>query len=213
MNISNAHYGLGFLFFLFTTTANASPDPLAWESPAHPERAAWSQEALKAVTHEFTVLNTATDMTTFCPTYANLTDEQKINAWANLFAGISFYESAWDPTSRMQESTFSEPDKVTHLPVYSEGLLQLSYDDILWAPYCKFDWNVDQNLSPTDPNKTILDPAKNLDCGIQIMGDQIARTGQVVLKTGVYWSTLREGGKYQKIQQIASLVQRLSFCQ
>ena len=191
--------------------AEAQAVPLAWEGPSHPERSQWSSLVLQVVTENFSKFQMAKDMDRFCPRYEQLPMDQQVLAWGNLFVGIAYYESSWKPTSRMQED-FSEPDSVTHLPVFSEGLLQLSYSDTKWAPFCRFDWSIDKHLSPTDPKKTILEPLTNLSCGVQIMARQIQRTGQIVLNSGVYWSVLKEGGKYQKISGIAGYVKKLSFC-
>jgi hypothetical protein len=102
-----------------------------------------------------------TDVTLFCPKYFSLSTDLKVNFWGALFAG-------YNPTSRYQETTMAT-DPVTHPPVYSEGLLQLSYQDITGWSFCDFDWSQDRTLSPKDPKKTILDPYRNLECGIKIM--------------------------------------------
>lgn len=189
-----------------------SMEPLAWESSSHPERAQWSRFVYQVVDDVLDQLDQVQDAEMFCPSYSSLSRNQKVNFWGQLIAGVAYYESAWNPLSRMQESTFSEPDDITGRPVYSEGLLQLSYGDIEWAPYCEFDWGHDKSLSAKDPNKTILNPEINLNCGIRILADQIARKKEIALKTGVYWATLREGGSYSQISGIAKITKRLSFC-
>ncbi len=103
-------------------------------------------------------------------------------------------------------------DPVTGKAVYSEGLLQLSYQDIEWAPWCKFNWSKDKNLSATDPRKTILDPYLNLDCGVGIMAQQIKKKGDIVVSSGVYWAVIKSGGKYQHVSEIQSTVKSLSLC-
>lgn len=186
-------------------------EALAWESKAKPERLEWSSYTAEVVEAEFDKLDQVRDAQVFCPTYDRLDKNQKINFWAQLFAGIAYYESGWSPTSRMQETTMGT-DPVTGRPVYSEGLLQLSYQDIQWATYCEFDWNKDKHLAATDPTKTILDPFKNLRCGIKIMADQVARKKEVVLSSGVYWAVIKENGRYEKIDEIATITKKLSFC-
>lgn len=192
--------------------SSSSMEPLAWESSSNPERAAWSRFSYGVIDDVFNQLDQVEDAEIFCPSYRSLSRDRKINFWGQLIAGMSYYESGWNPLSRMQESTFSAPDDVTGKPVYSEGLLQLSYGDIEWAPYCEFDWSHDKNLSPKDPNKTILNPEINLNCGIRILADQIARKHEIALKSGVYWAVLKEGGKYSQINSIAKITKRLSFC-
>ncbi|WP_255490201.1 murein L,D-transpeptidase catalytic domain family protein [Bdellovibrio sp. KM01] len=187
--------------------------PLAWESSAHPERKQWSQYLQTLVLGEWSsLLKGASDMKNFCPKYSSLNDNQKANAWAQLFVAVARYESAYNPLSRMHETTMGT-DAVTKKPVYSEGLLQLSYQDIQWDKWCKFDWSKDKNLSSTSPKKTILDPYINLHCGVGIMAKQIKNKNTIAITSGVYWSTLKPGGKYNQLTSIKSMVKSLPFCQ
>lgn len=191
---------------------NTKMQPLSWETSTKPERAKWSAYVYQVVDEEaFVDLDKAKDVERFCPKYYSLSEKQKINFWGALFSGISKFESNYNPLSRMHETTMGT-DPVTKKPVYSEGLLQLSYQDVNWAPYCEFDWKKDQYLSSTDPKKTILDPYKNLRCGILIMANQVRRKGSIILSSGVYWAVLKTGGKYQKINQIIAITKKMTFC-
>ncbi|UOF02496.1 hypothetical protein [Bdellovibrio reynosensis] len=185
---------------------------LAWETESKPERKQWSEHLQKIILNEWSsLLPGADDITSFCPRYNQLDNNERANAWAQIFVAIAKFESAYSPVSRMQETTMGS-DPVTRKPVYSEGLLQLSYQDIQWAPWCKFDWNKDKNLSPTDPKKTILDPYLNLDCGVGIMALQIKNKGRIVVSSGVYWAVIKSGGRYQQISSIQSMVKALPLC-
>ncbi|WP_413577685.1 murein L,D-transpeptidase catalytic domain family protein [Bdellovibrio sp. HCB290] len=187
--------------------------PLSWETSSKPERKQWSQYLQTLVLNDWnTLLNGATDMNQFCPKYAKLNNNQRANVWAQLFVAMARYESAYNPLSRMHETTMGT-DNVTKKPVYSEGLLQLSYQDTQWNKWCKFDWSKDKNLSSTSPKKTILDPYINLHCGVGIMAKQIASKKAIAIKSGVYWSVLKPGGKYNKLTSIKSMVKSLPFCQ
>ncbi|WP_374079247.1 hypothetical protein [Bdellovibrio bacteriovorus] len=203
-----------------TTTPTPAPEPepsykmvpLAWESTKYPERTLWSQHLQKIILNEWSsLLPGANDITNFCPRYNSLDNNERANVWAQLFVAIAKYESAYSPTSRMHETTMGT-DPVTRQPVYSEGLLQLSYQDIQWAPWCKFDWSKDKNLSGSDPRKTILDPYLNLDCGVGIMAKQIKSKGSIVVSSGVYWAVIKSGGRYQQISNIQGIVRSLSLC-
>lgn len=187
-------------------------EPLAWESASKPFRKDWSDYLFGIVRNELPKLDKVQDATTFCRPYFQLTEMQKINFWGQLISAMSYYESGWSPVSRMQETTMGT-DPVTKLPVYSEGLLQLSYQDIQWAPFCRFEWSKDKNLSPSDPKKTILDPFINLECGTKILANQILKYNKIVLSSGVYWAVIKANGKYEKIDEIALLVRKLTFCQ
>jgi hypothetical protein len=152
------------------------------------------------------------DMDLFCPNYSNLTRNEKLNFWVYLASAVAKYESDENPLDRYQESTMGI-DPVTKQPVWSEGLLQLSYQDELNYPFCIFNWAADSKLSPTDPNKTILQPDTNLLCGLQILNHQIANVGKIGATSDVYWSTLKPGGTYTAIPQIEKLTNAIPFCQ
>lgn len=186
-------------------------EALSWES-ARSDAKAWSTYAFKVIREEaYDSLDMAIDADVFCPNYHHLSKDQRINFWGALVSGITKYESNYNPTTRYHESTMGT-DPVTKQPVYSEGLLQLSYQDVQWATYCEFDWSKDKNLKPTDPKKTIFDPNKNLRCGIKILAAQVKRTKQVLLSSGVYWAVIRKGGRYEKIDEIAAITKKLTFC-
>lgn len=186
-------------------------EPLSWES-SRSDAKNWSTYAFKVIREEaYDSLNTAIDADVFCPNYHNMSKDQRINFWGALISGITKFESGYNPTTRYHESTMGT-DPITKQPVYSEGLLQLSYQDTQWASYCEFDWSKDKYLSATDPKKTIFDPYKNLRCGIKILAAQVKRTKEVLLTSGVYWAVIREGGRYEKIDEIVAITKKLSFC-
>lgn len=189
------------------------PTPLLWES-AVPSALNWSKFLMSLFQNELKdVLDSADDIELFCPKYNGLKIEQKANALAMLLSAMSKFESNFNPLARMQETTMGT-DPVTNLPVYSEGLLQLSYQDITGWPFCKFDWNKDKHLKPNDPKKTILDPLINLDCGARIFAQQIQRYHKIVIDSGAYWAVIKQNGRFEKISEISDLVrQNLKVCQ
>ena len=174
---------------------------LPWENGT-PERRAWSVFVQELIGGElYSVFDNAEDARRFCPNYNKLDKESRVLVWSNLIAWVAKYESGWDPTSGMTETTMGL-DPVTGKQVRSEGLLQLSYQDVTGWPFCKFDWSKDKGLALRDPRKTILDPYKNLDCGIRFLAQQIRKRGTVILTSNVYWSVLKEGGKYSEVENI-----------
>lgn len=187
--------------------------PLLWEAKVKGS-SAWSDYVYKVIREEEAnrLMQGSDDMAKFCPRYNTLSNEERVNFWGLLISAITKYESAYSPVSRMRETTMGT-DPVTGQPVYSEGLLQLSYQDTQWASYCEFDWSKDKNLSPTDPRKTILDPYKNLRCGIKIFARQVANKGLISVKSGAYWAVLIPGGKYTKVDEIAALTKKMPGCQ
>ena len=186
--------------------------PLSWANTSHPERAAWSAYLERIIISDWnTLLAGADDVATFCPRYTSLSNDQRANFWAMLFSAMSKYESDFNPLSRLRETTLGK-DEVTAKSVYSEGLLQLSYGDIVSYPFCQFDWNKDKALSPTNPKKTILQPDINLYCGVGIMAKQIQHKGSITVGTDAYWEVLKSNSKNNKIKDIAAITQALPFC-
>jgi hypothetical protein len=186
--------------------------PLAWEARSANTRA-WSLYLFSVIDRQTpNLLNGTSDITQFCPKYSSLGRAQRIQFWAYLFSEVARYESAFDPLSRMRETSMGT-DPVTGQPVYSEGLLQLSYQDIRVYPTCRLNWSADRNLGPTDPRKTILDPEINLQCGAIIMSRQVANKGLITVGSGAYWATLKSSYSNNKIAPISAATRSLPFCQ
>lgn len=191
---------------------------LSWEK-SHPERRSWSSDVFLLIGEElFSEFDSAKDAKRICPKYESLQRQQKISVWGELISAVAYYESGWNPASRMVETTMGT-DPVTGKQVASEGLLQLSYQDvpnyksILKYPACKIDWQKDKGLAVTDPKKSIFDPTVNLECGLRIMASQIQKKGYVILSSGVYWAVLKDGGKYSKVDSIIKMVRKIGFCE
>lgn len=184
---------------------------LLWEKVSSANKT-WSDHTFKVVEKETRVLlSGADDVEKFCSNYEKLSITKQIIFWGYLISAMVKYESNFKTTARLKETGLGT-DSVTGLPVYSEGLLQLSYQDIKPYPFCEFDWNKDKNLTGTDPKKTVFDPLKNLRCGVKILDAVIQKQKRITTKTGAYWAVLIEGGKFQKIKEISELTQSLPFC-
>lgn len=213
---------------------------LPWESMnsslvkgSYPERAAWSDAVVSTIEQNWSSFSKAKDFRQVCPRYESLSKSEKIVAIANLFVWMTKYESSFNPTSRMVETSMGK-DPITGKQVASEGLLQLSYQDEQWIK-CGFDWSKDKNLADKDPNKTIMDPIRNLKCGVRIMAGHAANDGSKrkdpkqsneVFLQSPYWAVIRDGTsfvkkangewkaiingeeRYTKLPEIASLVQK-----
>lgn len=184
-----------------------------WEAAQPKAGKAWTDHAFNVVkTYGLSLMAGSRDVTQFCPSYHSLSDDQKASFWVYFVSAIAKYESAFDPLSRMREPGMGD-DPVTGRPVYSEGLLQLSYQDSLNYPFCnEFDWKRDRSLSASDPRKTILDPYKNLSCGVRILDRLVARHHLIAFDSGNYWSTLMPNGHYGKVSGIKALTHQISFC-
>ncbi len=209
-------------------------------------------------------LSSAADMHKFCPNFKRLPNNcQKANAIAELISQKAKYESNFDPTvvspwekglgscsknscqsfSLRNRQYSSKPSKENRVDCItcelkvSEGLLQLSYEDMLFnRADCEFDVQNDEELhfkifdvssdswkplSPQTvikkshkghPDKSILKPETNLVCGVRIFGKLVGKKSLIAPSSGIYWSTLQsQGGRLVKItKQIADATEE--FC-
>jgi hypothetical protein len=186
-----------------------SPVPIAWESPHRPEAKLWSEYSYRVINQYFDELDKARDVHLFCPKYHELERDDRIMVWADIMAGISYWETGWDPKNRTLEGGV---DDITQKPTYSEGLLQLSYVDVESNPYCIFDFRKDETLSVEDLHRSILNPYNNLYCGIRTMADLIRDNKFIVVPKDGYWSTIQSGSIHNRAPSIELVVRNLPFC-
>ncbi len=185
--------------------------PLSWESKK-PAYASWSNYSFQVI-DKFgaSIVNESQDITRFCPKYNNLTRIQKINVIGQIISEMTKWESGFNPLSRMAEDLGTDP--VTGKQVHSEGLLQLSYQDTQHYKFCEFDWSKDKNLPPADPKKTILDPYKNLHCGIRILNQQVSKHKNIIIGKGAYWAVIKSNSGHHRINEITTAVKKFPICQ
>ena len=129
----------------------------------------------------------------YCPRFAALPVVDRRAFWAYTFQAIAGAEAGLDPTSDVHhlDPTVNTKDDVTERPARQQGLLQLKYEDA--ERYgCAFDWQQDRHRRIKDPDRTILQPGRNLQCGIRIMQNQIAQ-GKPLMTRSSYWAVLRPG--------------------
>ena len=130
----------------------------------------------------------------YCPNFEGEAEADKRAFWAYLFQALAGAEAGLDPTVNVHhtQAAVAKTDTVTRRPVRAEGLLQVTYEDA--DRYgCAFDWASDRKLGEHDPGRSILQPGKNLACGVKIMENQIITQGKPVLSRTSYWSTLQPG--------------------
>jgi hypothetical protein len=194
-----------------SVSAGFKPYPPLWEA-ANSQGAMWTGYAFQVVGGEAAnLLDGAQDIGQFCPRYYQMNTQQKINFWVYLMSAVAKYESDFKPTDRYIEPGMGT-DPITHQRVVSEGLLQLSYQDERGRTFCKFDWDHDRGLPTKSPQKTILNPLTNLECGIDILAQQVREHHRISVNAGAYWSTLETGNRYGKIPQIRALTHKIPFC-
>ena len=130
----------------------------------------------------------------YCPNFEAEAEADKRAFWAYLFQALAGAEAGLDPTVNVHhtEAAVAKTDGVSKRPVRQEGLMQVTYQDA--DRYgCEFDWENDRKLAEHDGNRTILQPAKNLGCGVKIMENQVITQGKPLLSRTSYWSTLQPG--------------------
>lgn len=133
------------------------------------------------------------DVRRFCPRFYRMTNTQKRAFWAYFFQALAGAEAGLDPTSHVRHRHALVPmDHVTHRPLHCEGLLQLAYEDSQRYG-CNFNWEADRKLPAGDPNRTILRPKNNLECGVTILVHQIIENHEPIFTRRSYWATLRPG--------------------
>jgi len=155
---------------------------------------AWDKIVELALPPEMLSREVPQDVRRFCPRFYRLGEADKRAFWAYFFQALAGAEAGLDPTTRVRHTDpeVAVIDKVSHRMVRSEGLLQLTYED--QKRYgCDFDWEHDKQLKPDDPDKTILQPKNNLECGVKILDNQIIDQHKRLLSSTSYWSTLRPG--------------------
>ncbi len=186
---------------------------LAWEDrdPGYRE---WSLFLFRHIHEEAKALvaSLPEDAHLFCPRYAHLNRDERIQFWAILVGALARYESNYVPSARYVEPGMGI-DRVTGLPIVSEGLLQMSYQDSLFHPFCHFSWVQDQNLAPTDPRKTIFGVEANLQCGVGILQKQILRSHRIAVDRGAYWAVLKSNNSRNRITRIRQITKTLAACE
>lgn len=198
-------------FVLVNQTREDGNSKLSWEYKVT-EAKDWSTFVFEKVDELFDKFSQCEDITWFRPDYHTLNRKQQINIWGELISAICKFESGWKPWSYMIETTMNN-DSVTGKQVKSEGLMQLSYQDQKNYPmlFCRFDWQVDRNKGDNDRTRTILDPYKNLEFGIQILARQVEKTKKIALEKGVYWAVIKLNGRYTQLSEIIKMVKTITF--
>ncbi|HME59567.1 MAG TPA: hypothetical protein VKF63_14575 [Terracidiphilus sp.] len=188
------------------SAATSTEKPLTWENINHPERKAWSDELRKAIEPNLRVLETANDITNFAPNYAILSEKQRIDVWASLFAAIASFEDPHYKTAASYTETkiLNKKTGKYYTAFPSIGLFQLSYKE-----QTAYGWeHVDKNA------KSLEDPLVNIRCGVKVLvhlvgRDHVIASGNAQNPRGGarYWSVLQEG-KSHHLKEIQEMVRK-----
>ena len=134
------------------------------------------------------------DVKRFCPAFYGMAEDDKRAFWAYFFQALAGAEAGLEPTvqAKHAQPEMAVKDGVTGHQSRTSGLLQLTYED--QKRYgCNFDWERDKTLKVGDPDRTILQPKNNLECGVKILDKQLIEKHKPLLWASGYWSTLRPG--------------------
>jgi hypothetical protein len=166
---------------------------LSWETK--PERKAWSDSLISRMNAEWALYDAAKDIGTFCPKYGALPKATRQKAWGEIWVGLAYYESSWNPKSSSVD-VGTQGDKGS----WSVGLYQVSRNDQPWAGGgTKYTYD------------ELLTPLPNIHLATVLMKRQLKNTATIALPNSSkfrYWAILLVGNKYQKISEIAARVQK-----
>ncbi|WP_263416692.1 hypothetical protein [Terriglobus albidus] len=179
------------------TPLSEKKDELGTENAWTP---AWDAFIEKNLPPEMLSTKAAKAVASYCPAFSAASEADKRAFWAYTIQAMAAAEAGLKPeaTARHTQPAVAKTDKVTHRPMRQEGLLQLSYQD--GQTYgCDFDWQADSRLGLKDPARTILQPERNLACGIRILKTQIIDQDKPLLSRSSYWSTLQPGTQSYRI--------------
>jgi hypothetical protein len=171
-------------------------------------RPEWDAVIEKALSNDLLSSQVTRDVKLFCPRFPAMSEPDKRAYWAYFFQALSGAEAGLKATSDVQhtEPEVAVTDAVSHRMARSQGLLQLTDEDA--DRYgCDFDWDNDKQLKEHDPDKSILQPEKDLLCGVKILQNQLIEQKKPLLSKTSYWSTLRPGwpGYRVFLQQMANV--------
>src|ERR1700761_2821038 len=127
---------------------------------------AWDALIEKSVPPELLSAQAARAVRPYCPRFAELSDPDKRAFWAYTFQAIAAAEAGLNPTADVHHTAapVNKVDPETRRLSRQEGLLQIKYEDAQ-RYNCPFDYAADRRLPEHDPNRTILQPERNLSCG------------------------------------------------
>lgn len=177
-------------------TKPAPPTPIAVQKEelgdGDPWRPKWDKIIEQSLPPELLSNRRERQVKSLCPRFNRMSETDRRAFWAYFFQALAAAEAGLKPTAdvRHTDPEVAIIDPVTHRVTRQEGLLQLKYYDS--ERYgCDFDWDKDKELPEHDPEKTILQPGNNLECGIKILTNQLVVQHKPLLSDTSYWVTLR----------------------
>lgn len=138
-------------------------------APANPNKREIEKQ-IDVVVQGFLLRNHPTSLYSF---------KQDVTYWQSVIKAICFAESNFNPRERFFEDSMG---------YYSEGLMQLSYED------CK------AYSFPLDKSKNeIFDIEKNIQLGMIILNRLVRKHGDFIFNSGNYWAVLQPKNKRHQV--------------
>ncbi len=174
------------------STKAAPPTPIdvkKVELGGSPWNAQWDRIVENALPPAMLSRQVPRDVRRFCPRFYEMSPTNKRAFWAYLFQALAGAEADLNPGTVADHGS---SERKVGIERRSEGLLQLAYEDR--ERYgCDFSRLRDRGLGVDSPERTILQPKNNLECGVKILDDQIMVHHRPLLTRWSYWSPLRPG--------------------
>ena len=166
---------------------------LSWETK--PERKEWSDSLISRMNADWELYDSAKDIGTFCPKYGALPKATRQKAWGEIWVGLAYHESSWNPKSASVD--VGDPKK---RDTYSIGLYQVSVVDQPWAGGgTKYTYD------------ELLTPLPNIHLATVLMKRQLKNTATIALDNSSkfrYWAVALLRNKFSKVNEIAARVQK-----
>jgi hypothetical protein len=155
---------------------------------------AWDKIIELAIPPELLSASMGHDVRQFCPRFPAISEADKRAFWAYFFQALAGAEGGLktNVVAHHSQPAMQVKDSVAGTIGRTQGLLQLTYEDIKRYG-CDFDFEADRHLRVTDPDRTILRPKNNLECGIKILQQELVGQHKPLLSRTQYWSTLQPG--------------------
>ncbi|MBS1986246.1 MAG: hypothetical protein JST16_18955 [Bdellovibrionales bacterium] len=164
-------------------------------------------------------------MAKICPNWNKIAPSSRPNFWSALLWSIAGPESARERTAIYLEDTMGT-DSVTGYQVRSEGLLQLSYQDMKNYKYTGGDisWEQDKAKAIADynsrtahgnPDRTILNAYSNLNLGLFIMNRLLLTSypsSTLDVALGKYWSSMQASRSTFNTKVLPNMKTRMPAC-
>jgi hypothetical protein len=189
----------------------------------------WSQEYDQYIQEhlsESLLTVPASRMVHFCPSWEKLSRRQRAQFYSDLFYSVASAESDFNSASMYVEDKLGT-DPVTGEPVVSEGLFQLSYQDVRrYGAPCDFHFSQDRekfledlrgktrgSLIAKHRDREILNPYRGLSCALAITEQRLRESPKSFdLAMAAYWSTLNPKHTEKRQTILVGLRTRSSPC-